>query len=62
MFDHNKDWLTEEEKDWFGDRMSEGRSGAIRVPTYLYVKFKKITDNEFLKNNDIKCWLIDNCY
>ena len=54
--------LTEEQKDWFGNRMDEGRSGAVKVPTYLYDKYRKISDNEFIKNSDIKDILIRQCY
>lgn len=54
--------LTEEQKEWFGSRMDEGRSGRVLVPSYLYKKFKKIFDSEFLSNEAIKCYLIDECY
>jgi hypothetical protein len=60
--DYNEEYLTEEQKVWFGNRMTESPTGRIIVPTRLYDKFRKITDNEFLKNHEIKCWLIDNCY
>lgn len=54
--------LSDEEKDWFGDRMTETASGVVQVPSHLYKKFRKIQDNEFISNENIKCWLIDNVY
>ena len=54
--------LTEEQKTWFGDRMSESGEGRVIIPTHLYKKFKKITDLEHMPNHQIKCWLIDYCY
>jgi hypothetical protein len=60
--DYSFEYLTEEQKIWFGDRMTEGRSGAVQIPTRLYDKFRKITGNPFLKNNEIKSWLIEKCY
>lgn len=54
--------LTEEQKKWFGDRMSESHTGRVLVPTYLCTKFRKITDNENLSNEEIKSFLIDHCY
>ena len=56
------EFLTGEQKRWFGDRMSESHTGRVLIPGYLYVKFKKIVGNENLKNENIKCWLIDNVY
>ncbi len=54
--------LTEDQKDWFGNRMDESHTGRVIVPSYLYKKFRKIADNDFLSNEDIKCYLIDKCY
>lgn len=54
--------LTRSEWDWFGDRMTETRSGRVTVPSHCYNKFRKIIDNEFLSNQHIKDWLIDNVY
>lgn len=55
-------FLTDEQKRWFGDRISESQTGRVLIPSYLYAKFKKITVNEHLDNESIKCWLIDNVY
>lgn len=60
--DYRKEYLTESQKIWFGNRMTEGRTGAVIVPSYLYAKFKKIAGSESLVNHEIKSWLIDNCY
>lgn len=54
--------LTEDQKDWFGNRMTEGSTGSIKVPTHLYNKFRKIYENDLTSNEDIKTYLIDNCY
>jgi hypothetical protein len=54
--------LTEEQRTWFGDRMTEGSTGAVRVPTYLINKLRKIADNEFLSTDRCKDYLIDKCY
>ena len=54
--------LTEDQKEWFGDRMDESAAGRVLIPTRLYDKFRKIQDNEFLGNELIKCYLIDNVY
>jgi len=54
--------LTDEQIRWFGDRMTEGSTGAVRVPSYLIKKLKKIADNEFLPNDVCKSFLIDTCY
>ncbi|AUR86202.1 hypothetical protein NVP1083O_56 [Vibrio phage 1.083.O._10N.286.52.B9] len=56
------DLLTEQQKEWFGDRITESHTGRVLIPTYLYTKFKKIVGNEFLINQHIKSWLIDNVY
>jgi hypothetical protein len=42
--------------------MSENDQGRVIVPNYLYIKFKKITEQDELTNTDIKYWLIDNVY
>ena len=55
-------YLTEEQVIWFGDRMTESSTGRVLIPTRLYDKFRKITNNELLTNITIKCWLIDNIY
>ena len=54
--------LTEEQKDWFGDRMTEGSTGSVKVPTHLYNKFRKIFGDECISNDHIKTYLINNCY
>jgi hypothetical protein len=54
--------LTNEQKKWFGERMSENDRGRVIIPNYLYIKFKKITEQDELTNTDIKYWLIDNVY
>lgn len=54
--------LTEEQKRWFGDRMTEGPTGAVRVPSHLIKKLKKIADNEYLSNDVCKTYLIDKCF
>lgn len=54
--------LTPVQIDWFGNRLHESASGKVIVPSHCYKKFKKIADNEFLSNQDIKTWLIDNVY
>ena len=54
--------LTEDQKDWFGNRMDENQSGRVLVPTRLYKKFRIIADNEFISNHDIKAYLIDHVY
>lgn len=58
----NPNILTKEQKEWFGNRMDESQTGRVRVPTYLYDKFRKITANEFYTNSQIKSWLIEHCY
>lgn len=58
----NRFELTYQEKQWFGDRLHESHTGRVLVPSHCYKKFKKIADNEFLSNEDIKNWLIDNVY
>lgn len=55
-------WLTDEEISWFGNRMDEGATGAVKVPTRLYEKFRKITGIASAKNHEIKTFLIDNAY
>lgn len=55
-------YLSQEEIEWFGDRMNEGASGAVRVPTRLYDKFRKITGLDYAKNHEIKEFLITNAY
>jgi hypothetical protein len=47
---------------WFGDRMHESHTGRVLVPSHCYAKFRKLADNEFLSNQQIKDWLIDNVY
>jgi hypothetical protein len=54
--------LTEDQKDWFGNRMTEGNTGSVKVPSHLYNKFRKIYGDELLSKNLIKTYLIDNCY
>ena len=54
--------LTEDQKKWFGDRMSETASGRVVVSSYAYRKFRKVTDLEFLTNDQIKSYLITNAY
>lgn len=60
--DHTIEYLTEAQKIWFGDRMTENASGRVIIPTHLCEKFKKIADNPFMDNSEIRCWLIDHCY
>jgi hypothetical protein len=55
-------WMSNEDLAWFGDRMDEGASGAVKVPTRLYDKFRKITGLEYVKNGEIKTFLIDHAY
>ena len=47
---------------WFGNRMHESHTGRVLIPSHCYAKFRKIIDNEFISNQDIKDWLIDNVY
>jgi hypothetical protein len=54
--------LTEEQKKWFGDRMSENDKGAVIVSPYAYKKFRVIAENEHMSNDNIKGYLIDYCY
>ena len=54
--------LTQEQKDWFANRMDESATGCVKVPAYLYSKFRKIADNECILNATIKTVLIDECY
>lgn len=54
--------LTNEQRQWFGDRMDESHTGRVIVPSHLYKKFRKIVDNEFLSNEQIKDYLIEYCY
>jgi hypothetical protein len=54
--------LTDEQKDWFAERMDENASGRVLVPSYLYTKFRKLAENEFISNSDIKNYLIECCY
>lgn len=63
LYSQNSDFqLTQEQKDWFGDRMTEGATGAVRVPTYLIKKLKKMADMEDMPNDIAKNYLIDKCY
>ncbi len=61
-FNYSKDWLTDEEKIWFGNRMYESSTGRVIVPSYLITKFRKLVGDEHLDKLHIKNWLIDNCY
>ncbi len=61
-FNFSKDWLTDEEKNWFGDRMHESSTGRVIVPSYLITKFRKLVGDENLDKLHIKTWLITNCY
>ena len=54
--------MTEELKTWFGDRMTESHTGRVIVPSHLYKKYKKLAQNEEIKNHDIRTILIENCY
>lgn len=54
--------LTEEQKKWFGDRMHEGPTGRVIVPSHLYAKYRKLSGREFMPNHAIKTILIDQCY
>jgi len=54
--------LTRAQYEWFGDRMTESHTGRVSAPSYCYNKFRKIIDNEFLSNEEIKCYLIDYVY
>jgi hypothetical protein len=57
-----KNDLSAQDLRWFGDRMHESHTGRVIVPSHCYVKFRKITDNEFISNQEIKDWLITNVY
>ena len=48
--------------DWFRDRVHESHTGRVLVPSHCYTKFRELVDNEFLSNQQIKSWLIDNVY
>ena len=54
--------LTREQFEWFGNRMTESHTGRVLVPSHCYNKFRKICDDEYLSNGDIKCYLIDHVY
>jgi hypothetical protein len=54
--------LTEDQKNWFAERMGENASGKVLVPSHLYAKFRKITGLEWVNKAVIKDWLIRNCY
>ncbi len=54
--------LTRREYEWFSDRMTESHTGRVSAPTHCYNKFRKIYGNEFLSNDEIKCYLIDHVY
>jgi hypothetical protein len=54
--------LTEQQKDWFGERMRESRSGRVIIPTYLFDKYRKLADDPTIPNHKVKCILIDQCY
>tara|TARA_R110000851_G_scaffold22894_1_gene67562 strand:- start:872 stop:1066 length:195 start_codon:yes stop_codon:yes gene_type:complete len=54
--------LTEQEKNWFADRMSESGTGRVLIPSNLYHKVRKMADNPFLDNSQIKTFLINECY
>ena len=54
--------LTEEQKDWFGERISESRTGRVIVPSYLCDKYRKLSDRPDLSNEAVKSILIDECY
>ncbi len=54
--------LTKDERDWFGDSLTESRTGVIRVPKYLRVKLSKILGFETMHDEEIKDYLIDTCY
>lgn len=58
----DKHILTEDQKDWFGNRMDESSTGRVLVPTRLYKKFRDATGVSNATNHEIKCWLIDNVY
>jgi hypothetical protein len=47
---------------WFGDRMHPSHTGRVLIPSHCYARFRKIIDNEFISNQEIKDWLISNVY
>jgi hypothetical protein len=54
--------LNEEQKSWFGNRLNEGATGRVAVPSHLYPKFREIYGNELLSKNEIKSYLLRHCY
>ena len=54
--------LTEDQKNWLGDRMTESHTGRVSVPPYVCEKFRKITNREFLTNEQVKDYLIQYVY
>lgn len=54
--------LTEDQMYWFSERLRESSTGRVIVPSHCYVKFKRVVENDYLSNEQIKCWLIDNVY
>ncbi len=54
--------LSNEQKEWFGERMDESATGRVIVPKYLLTKLKKIADNDSITDLQAKTWLIDNVY
>jgi len=58
----NNDTLTDEQKDWFGERLKESNSGQVSAPSHLIKKFRKIVGDENLSSMAIRCYLIDHCY
>jgi len=54
--------LTEQQKEWFGDRMDENQSGRVLIPSHLYEKLRNLADDPSLPRYKIKAYLIRVCY
>ena len=54
--------LTEEQKDWFGNRIKESHTGRVIVAQHLVEKFRKLSGDYTTSKEVIKNFLIDQCY
>jgi hypothetical protein len=55
--------LTNEQKDWFAERMDEGPTGIVSVPSYLIKKYRKLMHlGGSVSDGIIKSRLIAECY
>lgn len=59
---HEKLKLSNEQKEWFAQRMTESRSGNVLVPSHLINKYKKLAGDTTIPSWEVKSTLIDQCY